>query len=296
MVSEHLADGQLVAQLPPVERARAYWLYTAQGRYFDMYLGEGRALFGHRPPRLGLAIKSYISKGLYSAYPHVLSRRLLRNIQRLYPSYAHVVIYANRTRALQALSQIIGSAIDVTNIYDPAQTTHYHNVLRPSVAFSRPLLKSPPADILLPVLPLPLSDAPQIVCSSSQWKDILTGDPLSPLLLAAIQQSLALMDINRSKEMLQAPLRSSHRSDWIDPAPRFGAQIQRHKWRGWNLIANYLNWQGERHNYHLRFQALLKAQILIHPLPEGISILPPLCTKSDYLRFEEVNAILEKRQ
>ncbi len=296
MVSEHLADWQLASQLAPVQRAREYWLYTARGRYFDMYLGEGRALFGHRPPKLGQAIKNHISKGLYSAYPHRLLPRLVRNIQRLYPSYTHVAIYASRTRALQAFSQIIGETIDVTDIYDPAQPAHNHKLLKPSMAFTRPLLRPPAADILLPVLPLPLSNAPQIVCSHAQWKDTLTSDPLSPLLLVALQQALTLMASYRNQERLSAPLRSSHRSDWIAPAPRFSAQIQRHKWRGWNLVANYLSWQGAPHSYHIRFQALLKAQILIHPLPEGISILPPLCTKSDYLRFEEVNTILERQQ
>lgn len=295
MVSEHIVAQQLVDVLPPVRRARDYWLYTDSGRYLDMYLSEGRALFGHRPPRLGHIIKNWISKGLYSPYPHVLSHRVIQHIRHNYASYAHIAIFASRTRALHALSRITQRNLTVSDIYDPAlPPERVPPVLQPSIGFSRPLLALPTTDIVLPVTALPLSDAPQIVCAPQLWSEALLGDPISPVLLIAIQHSISLETLQHSQK-IQEKLAGGHRSDWVEPAMLLRRTIKRRKWRWWHLQGTYLSWQGTSQHYKKLFNHLLKAQVLINPLPDGITTLPLICARSDYLRFERSHSIIEDR-
>ena len=299
MVSEHEADQRLYQVMPAIQRARDYWLYSGSGRYFDMYLGEGRALYGHRPPQLSRIIKSYISKGLYAPYPHLLSHKITTTIrhhyQHRYNRELHVAIYATRSRALSALSDIAQKPLNVTELYDPARSPQKNSaLLHPTIAFDRPLLKAPEADIVLPVTPLPLANAPQIVCASPQWRHALKSDAISPILLAAVQGSSITEHTSVNRERSRTTLQNSHRNDWVDPVALFKGGTSSAAPRLWHQEGTYLSWRGDTALYTALFSALLKEQVLIHPFSEGVTILPPICTQNDYLRFERVNAIVQQ--
>lgn len=293
MVSEYLANNQLSRILPPILRAREYWLYSKSARYLDMYLGEGRALYGYRPLRLTQTIKNTLSKGIYPPYPNIALPKINAIMQRRFPNNSHIVIYATRTRALRELSTITGFSIQAEHLLDPALPPSFPPLSptpypkeAPVIGFSRPYIDTPKADIIFPVTPLPWPDAPQIVCASPQW-NMLRGDAISPVLLSALKHTL-LLEHSTNPSAKLTEWRSRTRSDWIQPASVLRKDIANHKW-SWNISSQYLVWNGSSERYQKLVRALLEKLIIIHPYPRGVSIIPFVCSANDYLRFKTIN-------
>gem|GEM_PF-134293 len=77
------ADERL-ALLPPIRRAREFYLYDHRGRrYLDLAQNGGRAILGHRPNRLSTRLKNVLSSGLLAELPSVYGPRLERAVARL---------------------------------------------------------------------------------------------------------------------------------------------------------------------------------------------------------------------
>jgi hypothetical protein len=83
------AGDSLLRLLPPVLRARDFHLYTQGrgegGRLVDLWQGGGAAILGHRPSAVLREFKNAASRGLWSALPHPLEKRLFKALGRLFP-------------------------------------------------------------------------------------------------------------------------------------------------------------------------------------------------------------------
>ncbi len=79
----------LLKQMPAILRARAYRLYTKDGRrLIDLWLTGGAAILGHTPPNILREIKNTASRGLYSPFPHFTEGRYLKALSKLFPDRA----------------------------------------------------------------------------------------------------------------------------------------------------------------------------------------------------------------
>ncbi|MDC7126334.1 MAG: hypothetical protein PQJ46_12255 [Spirochaetales bacterium] len=140
----------LINKIPKVKRCRDYHVYDFNGRrFFDMYLDGGRAFLGHKPGRTLLMMKNCLDKGLSAAYPGVWEKRLLNQLQSLYPSIA-------------ACSIVFGGG-----------ETYY--VFRPFES------EQPPENTIFELLlPMPGSSIVKVVCAADSCKKELPENDLIP--------------------------------------------------------------------------------------------------------------------
>src|SRR6056297_3731235 len=94
----------ILGNIPPVRRARGYYLYSYEGkRILDFYQNKGAAVLGHRPKNLSLHIKNLISKGLWADYPSVESARLLKKLHEVFPNFKSFRWYRDNEQYQDAL-------------------------------------------------------------------------------------------------------------------------------------------------------------------------------------------------
>ncbi len=153
-------------RLPPVRRARGYYLYDGTGkRYLDLWQEGGRAWLGHRPDGLGLHLKNAVSRGVYAALPSAEEGKLMK--------------------ALKALGKELGAESHSEIRCLPA---HCSKEDGQEILLWRPGQSWPShGDAVEPLIPLPGLDYGQILfCRpSSKWCKLRSRIP-SPVLAAAL--------------------------------------------------------------------------------------------------------------
>jgi len=96
----------LIDSMPPIKRARDFYLYDTKGdRILDLYLDNGRAISGHRPAGLSLAVKNVISRGLYASYPSIYTDRLLKLLKKEFPQFKEFGLYISEMSFLKSLKE-----------------------------------------------------------------------------------------------------------------------------------------------------------------------------------------------
>ena len=116
-----MSSEQRLALLPPIRRAREFYLYDYRGRrYLDFWQNGGRAILGHRPNRLNTRLKNALSSGLLAELPSVYGARLARVVRQLlearHPDTRHgereyhVRWYQGPERANAAIAAVLGGA------------------------------------------------------------------------------------------------------------------------------------------------------------------------------------------
>ncbi|RKX90382.1 MAG: hypothetical protein DRP59_09835 [Spirochaetes bacterium] len=145
--------------LPPLRRARGYFLYTADGRRFlDLYQDGGRALLGHRPDGLQRVIKSTAAKGLIAGYPSVYELRVEKALRMLFPGAVSFHVYRDNLEMYRALSSVFGMQMEAIKIADPLKgETGEITLWRP---FLQTVKKRPP--VVIPAIPFPEGMSPGI--------------------------------------------------------------------------------------------------------------------------------------
>ncbi len=102
-----LDAAQLLSALPPIQRARGWRLYTAEGgRILDLYADGGRMPLGRRAGSAGKLAKEMIDRGLLSAYPTFWQKRLQNQILSWLPDYAGTLFFPTEIEALMALAAL----------------------------------------------------------------------------------------------------------------------------------------------------------------------------------------------
>ena len=151
-------------KIPEINRARGYFLYTADGkRYLDMALDGGRLIMGHRQKGYGQALKNVIDKGILPGFPSPYAHRLKQAVKALFGSGCYVYLFKSEEHAKAALTEQ-GIAFKVTNARDPIN------------------------DPIIITMPVPSVFAPGVVVSKTELN--IAEEPVSPVILAGAVRAL----------------------------------------------------------------------------------------------------------
>ena len=137
----------MMNKIPEINRARGYFVYTADGkRYLDMALEGGRLIMGHRQKGYALALKNVIDKGILPGYPSPYAYRLKHAVKALLGRECFVYLFPSEERA----REVLGS--------DPIN------------------------DPIILVLPVPADFAPGVIVAATELD--LADEPVSPVILS----------------------------------------------------------------------------------------------------------------
>jgi len=269
---------ELLRLLPMVLRARDFHLYTEGGkRLVDLWLHGGRAVLGHKPPRVLLELKNAAERGLFTPLPHPLEKRLVKALSTFFPdrSFRFYNDLLSMYRAIEKAFPSESALFHAEAIPDPAFPAS--NDGKAIVSLWRPFVQPLPADektpILIPVLPWPLGPA-VLTLDKSLEASFPQGELIPPVLLA--QAARALYD-------LAAKIRSPDRQRFyrIEKAIAGAGQSKDSKNSVWQHRGIYLTTRMDREKYAELFRRFLEAGFLLPPRASEPAILPATMSKGE---------------
>ncbi|MCL2318727.1 MAG: hypothetical protein FWC45_01475 [Treponema sp.] len=242
-------DRELLRLLPRVLRARDFHLYLENGkRLTDLWLQGGKAVLGHKPPRVLTELKNAAERGLFTALPHPAERRFFKALEGF---------FHGRTFRLYADEGSLYRALEEAGFAGAASSAKVH--------MWRPFLGPPDENalILIPVLPFPLGPA-VLVLEKSLDDTFPPGDLIPPVLLAPAGR--ALYDLAAALKA-KAPNRGN---------PRYSKIERVLKGSMWRRRGIYLTVEPaiEREKYETMFRHFLEGGFLIPPSQAEPLILP----------------------
>jgi hypothetical protein len=187
-----------------VLRARGFRLYTRSGRRIvDLWQAGGRAILGHTPPAVLKELKNTAERGLFAPLPHPFEARFIKALSLLFPACTFRV-YTDESILRRALIHA-GVPADAP-LPDPGLGAPEENAATP-VSRWRPFIDCPPATLLVPVLPWPLSPS-VLVIRNAGLPDALfpVSDTGSPALLAAATRSIYDLIAAKDRGAVESPL------------------------------------------------------------------------------------------
>lgn len=270
-------------KIPEINRARGYFLYTADGkRYLDMALEGGRLIMGHRQKGYGQTLKNAIDKGILPGFPSPYAHRLKQAVRALFGKDCFVYLFKSEEHAKAALAsrgldytlwRPLGSGTRGAN--NPTATSRVTNALDPindpinpksssnmepqksaaTLKSRSPVISEQPVILVLPV---PAAFAPGVVVSKSDLK--LAEEPVSPVILTGAVRALY---------NLKAFLAEADYSCWKEAGI---AEACKEKWR---VELPYLYPLCPRNQYPAVWDAFFEAGIILSWDYDTPSILPP---------------------
>lgn len=166
-----------------VRRARGHRIYTQSNeRILDLSMDFGRAVLGHRPNGLSLAIKNCIERGIYAPYSSKFEKRLIKDLNKRFPEYPFVTILGYEEKA----------GFNKDEVIDPLVSSK-----KGRVGYWRPFLETPDTDVLIVLYPMPGLNQTSIIVSKNDLG--IEPDPISPVLLSGILRSLYDYDLVKKK-------------------------------------------------------------------------------------------------
>ena len=286
--------------LPPIRRARDYYLYTCdRRRIIDLYRCGGAALLGYRPGRVAHAEKQRLSEGLSAALPSVYGARLQRALAQLLPAYPHVRLFAGLDAALQALAAAGWHQV-VDQAFVPQRSAAAGEVM-----LWRPFLEPPQSALLLPRLPYPAAYAPQPLCCAADPGPELASQTVSPLALAGAIQALAAWRTaaRERTELLRAAAspgaaarrrrtKPPQRPERVVPELELAHATTAAAAAGiWLRRGPYLTSTLDEVAYRELFGRFLDNDILIAPRPTEPTILPQTMSPGEFKLFAKLSKI-----
>jgi hypothetical protein len=267
-------DEELLRLLPRVLRARDFHLYTEEGkRLVDLWLQGGRAVLGHKPPRVLLELKNAAERGLFSPFPHPLERRLTKALAVFFPdrSFRFYNDPSSMYKALEKAFPGESASLQPATIPDPAFPDS--NVQKVTVTLWRPFVEPvPKAPILLPVLPWPLGPA-VLALDKSLDTSFPQGELIPPVLLAPAAR--ALYD-------LAAQIRNPSRQRYY--------RVEKAIVGVWQRRGIYLTTRVDREKYAELFKSFLEAGFLLPPQASEPVILPAVMSKGEETQLAKLLA------
>jgi len=274
-------DEELLRLLPRVLRARDFHLYTEGGkRLVDLWLQGGRAVLGHKPPRVLLELKNAAERGLFSPFPHPLEKRLTKALAVFFPDRSFrfyndpFSMYKALERAsIEKASLGEGAPLNCSAIPDPVFPSS--NSEKVTVTLWRPFVEPvPKAPVLIPVLPWPLGPA-VLALDKSQDASFPQGELIPPILLAPAAR--ALYD-------LAAQIRSR------DPGRQRYYRVEKALGDVWQRRGIYLTTQAGGEKYAELFRRFLEAGFLLPPSVSEPVILPAVMSKGEETQLAKLLA------
>ena len=260
------SDRDLLRLLPGVLRARDFHLYLEGGkRLCDLWLQGGRAVLGHKPPRVLGELKNAAERGLFCSFPHPLERRFCKALSLFFPDRAFR-LYENQGSLLRALEQ--AGFPTPGPIPDPA----FPRDKAPggeTISLWRPFLEAPAFPILVPVLPWPQGPA-VLALDRSLDASFPPGELIPPILLAPAARALH----NLASALKDDPRRGSFKA-----LGELGA---------WQRRGIYLTGGAEGEPYDALFQRFLEGGFLIPPSPTEPLILPGSMSPGEASKLAEL--------
>ena len=237
----------LLRLLPKVLRARDFHLYLENGkRLTDLWLAGGRAVLGHKPPRVLVELKNAAERGLFTPLPHPMERRFLKALGELFPG---------KVFRFYADSGALHRALDETE-------KKRFSIWRP---FTEPLVDNisggseKEAPVLVPVLPWPLG--PEVLVMEKDMDAFFPArEIITPVLLAPATR--ALYD-------LLAVIKDGSRVGRV--YPKVEKALKGSLWRRRGI---YLTTEMNGEKYADLFMRFLEGGFLIPPSPVEPLILP----------------------
>ena len=263
----------MMNKIPEINRARGYFLYTADGkRYLDMALDGGRLIMGHRQKGYGQALKNAIDKGILPSFPSPYAHRLKQAVRALFGAGCHVYLFKSEEHAKavltgQGLEYTLwrplafntDTASSVANACDPINYKPSDNM--DTQKSSATLKSGSPAfseQPIIPVLPVPADFAPGVVVSKSELD--FADEPVSPVILAG-----AIRAVYNLKAFLSEVDYSSWEKVGI-------AEACKGKWR---VELPYLYPLCSKDKYPAEWDAFFEAGVILSCDYDTPSILPP---------------------
>ena len=263
-------------------RARDFHLYTEGGkRLVDLWLYGGKAVLGHKPPRVLLELKNATERGLFSPLPHPLERRLTKALATFFPDHSFRFYNDSLSmyRAIEKTFPDEGASYKDAAIPDPAFPGS--NDKKAAVSFWRPFVEPvPKTPILIPVLPWPLG--PSVLALDRNLEASFPESELIPPVLLA-QAARALYD-------LAAKIRSPDRQTFyrIEKAIAVAGPGDGSKSVVWQRRGIYLTTRVGREKYEQLFRNFLEAGFLLPPRTSEPAILPAAMSKGEEMQLAEL--------
>ncbi len=181
---------------PVIQRARGYYLYDNKGkRLLDLYQDGGKAILGHTPNKLQNVFKSTVAKGLLANYPSVYKRRFEKHLKQLLPNYNVVGYFSDYSH----VSQFLGTPVEEP--FFPKGNKGQ---------FWRPFLEKTEinSDFIIPILPLPGSFAPVVLCVREGIKREVVPNSIavSPVVFALLTNTINSLIAQREPFLKTNPL------------------------------------------------------------------------------------------
>jgi len=250
-------DRSLLRLMPPALRARDFHLYLEGGkRITDLWRFGGKAVLGHKPPRVLSELKNAAERGLFTPLPHPLEKRLLKALVLLFPG-----------RSFRLYIEESSLQLSVTNAgLDYAQ-----------VPLWRPFLGELTDSVTITVMPWPQGPA-VLVLPESLEKSFPSGDLIPPLLLApAVRAIYNLAAILKTFD----PGR-----DWPN-YPKIKKALANGIWRHQGIYLT-LKQNMDKTQYETLFRRFLEGGFLLPPSPEEPAILPFTMSAGEEAKLAEL--------
>jgi hypothetical protein len=247
----------LLQLLPKVLRARDFHLYLENGkRLTDLWLAGGRAVLGHKPPKVLRELKNAAERGLFTPLPHPMERRFLKALAEFFP---------DRSFRLYMSEASLQRALLDAGFTGPVPL--WRPFLRDQGSGIRDWGSSP---FFIPILPWPLG--PEVlVLEKSMETSFPLGEIISPVLLAPALR--ACYD-------LAAKIRNPKRQRYPKIEKALGEQNSL-----WRRQGIYLNTDTREEEYAALFKKFLESGFLIPPSPREPLILPAAMSKGEEVKL-----------
>jgi len=267
----------LLRLLPRVLRARDFHLYLENGkRTVDLWLAGGKAVLGHKPPRVLLEMKNAAERGLFTPLPHPMERRFIKALGEIFPGRAFR-LYADAGALDRALAAA-GMTLPAGGLLPDPAFPEDEGAVEKRASLWRPFVGGQTeAPVLVPVLPWPLGPEVLVLpkemdanslCDANLFCDasVPAGEIIAPVLLAAATRALY--------DLLAAGKDGSRRSRVY---PKVEKAIKGGPWRRRGIyltVETSRSKFADRENYAALFRRFLEGGFLIPPSPAEPLILP----------------------
>ena len=259
-------------KIPEINRARGYYVYTANGkRYLDMALEGGRLVMGHRQKGYALAMKNAIDKGILPGYPSPYSHRLKQAVRELLGRECFVYLFSSEEQAREALA-----TLDATNACDPI-----NDPIKPALYLEAPEFEL--CDPIILLLPVPADFAPGVVVSDTELPQ--EDELVSPVILAGAVRAVYNL-IAFKKEADYSGWEKAGLAGTCDETP----DANTGKWR---VEMPYLYPLCEPDKYETVWDVFFEAGIILSPDYDKPSVLPPYGELSDGMRKKLLKLLSE---
>jgi hypothetical protein len=215
-------------------------------RLTDLWLAGGRAILGHKPPRVLRELKNAAERGLFAPLPHPMERRFLKALAELFPGRSFRLYMSEASLQYAILDAGLAGPVP---LWRPFQTA-LHNPQAPV-----------PDTFFMPVLPWPLG--PEVlVLDKDMDASFSPGEIIPPALLAPATR--ILYD-------LAAKIRKPNRQRYCKIEKVFAGQNSLWQLRGIYLAVDP---EMDKEKYAALFRLFLEGGFLIPPTPQEPAILP----------------------